>query len=406
VTHFDVAIVGAGHAGAQAAIQLRQLGYSGSIALIGAEAEPPYERPPLSKDYLAGGREFERMLVRPQAFWPERGIELVLGTFVTAVEPRAKTLFVEGGGQCGYGTLIWAAGGLPRRLGCEGGDLAGVHTIRRKAEVDAIRAELDSVRRVAVIGGGYIGLEAAAVLRKLGKDVILLEALDRVLARVAGPEISRFYEAEHVAHGVDLRTGARVAAIVGEKGRVAGVRLADGETIEAQMAIVGVGIEPAARPLLAAGAEGSNGVDVDLHCRTSLPDVYAVGDCAAHASRFAGGRRVRIESVQNAHDQATAAAKSIVGAPEPYSAIPWFWSNQYDLRLQTVGLSLGCDETVVRGRPEDRSFSLVYLRDGRVAALDCVNSTRDYVQGRKLILEGAAVAPERLADTSLQLKEM
>jgi 3-phenylpropionate/trans-cinnamate dioxygenase ferredoxin reductase subunit len=406
VEHFDVAIVGAGHGGAQAAIQLRQLGFAGSIGLIGAESEPPYERPPLSKEYFSGEKDFARMLVRPEAFWAERGVALVLGTRIAALDPAAKRLTAAGGEAFGYGSLIWAAGGEPRRLGCEGGDLAGVHVVRRKADVDSIRAELDSVRRVAVVGGGYIGLETAAALRKLGKHVVLLEALDRVLARVAGPEISDFYAAEHRARGVDLRLGAGVASIAGIGGRVAAVHLQDGSSIEAEMAIVGIGVEAAAAPLLAAGAAGANGVEVDSFCRTSLPDVYAVGDCAAHENSFAGGLRIRLESVQNAHDQATTAAKAIVGAPQPYESIPWFWSNQYDLRLQTVGLSLGYDRTVVRGRPEERSFSVLYLLDGRVIALDCVNSTRDYVQGRKLVLEKRVVEPERLADTAAQLKEL
>jgi 3-phenylpropionate/trans-cinnamate dioxygenase ferredoxin reductase subunit len=406
MNHHDIVIVGAGHAGAQAAIQLRQLGFSGSIALVGAEAEPPYERPPLSKEYLAGEKEFERMLARPEAFWAERAIELVLGTTVTAVDPEAKVLTSLGGGRFGYGTLIWAAGGDPRRLGCEGGDLEGVHLVRRKSDVDSIRAELGPVRRVAVVGGGYIGLETAAVLRKLGKEVVLLEALDRVLARVAGPEISEFYAAEHRARGVDVRLGASVASIIGDSGRVAAVRLQGGESIEAEMAIVGIGVDAAVGPLLAAGAAGANGVEVDSSCRTSLADVYAVGDCAAHENRFAGGLRIRLESVQNAHDQAATAARSIVGAPQPYESIPWFWSNQYDLRLQTVGLSVGHDSTVVRGRPEERSFSVIYLLGGRVIALDCVNSTRDYVQGKKLVMERRAIEPERLADTEMQLKEL
>ena len=406
MTPYDIVIVGAGHSGAQGAIQLRQLGFAGSVALIGAEPEPPYERPPLSKEYLAGEKEFERMLIRPLSFWAERGIELVLGTNIVAVDPEAKILTGEGGERFGYGILIWAAGGKPRRLGCEGGDLAGVHLVRRKADSDSIRSELDGVRRVAVIGGGYIGLETAAVLRKLGKEVVLLEALDRVLARVAGPEISDFYAAEHRAHGVDVRLGAAVASILGESGRVAAVRLLDGTSIDAEMAIVGIGVDAAVAPLLAAGAAGANGVDVDPNCRTSLPDVYAVGDCAAHENRFAGGLRIRLESVQNAHDQAATAAKAITGAPQPYEAVPWFWSNQYDLRLQTVGLSLGHDSTVVRGRPGERSFSVLYLLDGRVIALDCVNATRDYVQGRKLVLEKKEVAPERLADTGVQLKEL
>jgi 3-phenylpropionate/trans-cinnamate dioxygenase ferredoxin reductase subunit len=244
------------------------------------------------------------------------------------------------------------------------------------------------------------------VLRKLGKEVVLLEALDRVLARVAGPEISRFYEAEHRARGVDVRLGATVAAIAGARGRVAGVRLPDGGGVDAQMVVVGIGVDSAVAPLLAAGAAGVDGVDVDDCCRTSLADVYAIGDCAAHENRFAGGLRLRLESVQNAHDQAATAAKAIVGRPEPYEAIPWFWSNQYDLRLQTVGLSVGHDATVVRGSPADRSFSVIYLLNGRVVALDCVNSTKDYVQGRKLILERRAVPPARLADMSVPLKEL
>jgi 3-phenylpropionate/trans-cinnamate dioxygenase ferredoxin reductase component len=406
VKHFDVAIVGAGHGGAQAAIQLRQLGFTGSIGLIGAEGEPPYERPPLSKEYLAGEKEFERMLVRPEAFWGERGVELVLDTTIIAIDPKAKALTAGSGERFGYATLIWAAGGEPRRLGCEGGDLAGVHLVRRKADVDSIRAELGPVRRAAVVGGGYIGLEAAAVLRKLGKEVVLLEALDRVLARVAGPEISDFYAAEHRAQGVDVRLGASVASIVGDSNRVAAVRLQDGSSIEAEMAIVGIGVDAAIAPLLAAGAAGANGVDVDAFSRTSLPEVYAIGDCAAHQNRFAGGLRIRLESVQNAHDQAATAAKAIVGRPEPYEAVPWFWSNQYDLRLQTVGLSVGHDSTVIRGRPEERSFSVLYLLEGRVIALDCVNATRDYVQGRKLVLEDRMVGPERLADTGVQLKDL
>ena len=406
MTRYDIAIVGAGHAGAQAAIQLRQLGFAGSVALIGAEGELPYERPPLSKEYLAGEKDFERMLVRPEAFWAERGVTLALGTTIAAVDSEARLLTAEDGGRFGYGILIWAAGGTARRLGCEGGDLAGVHVVRRKADVDSIRGELGAVRRIAIVGGGYIGLEAAAVLRKLGKEVVLLEALDRVLARVAGPEISDFYQAEHRAHGVDLRLGASVASIVGDGGRVAAVRLQDSETIEAEMAIVGIGVEAAVAPLLAAGAAGANGVEVDSCCRTSLPDIYAVGDCASHENRFAGGLRIRLESVQNAHDQAATAARAIVGRPEPYEAIPWFWSNQYDLRLQTVGLSVGHDSTVVRGRPEERSFSVLYLLEGRVIALDCVNATRDYVQGRKLVLERKVVARERLADASVPLKEL
>ncbi|MEA2998725.1 MAG: 3-phenylpropionate/trans-cinnamate dioxygenase ferredoxin reductase component [Sphingomonadales bacterium] len=403
--HWDVTIVGAGHGGAQAAIQLRQLGFAGSIGLIGAEPEPPYERPPLSKDYFAGDKAFERMLIRPEAFWRERNIELVPGTAITRVDPGAKMLTSAAGERLGYGNLIWATGGVPRRLRCEGGDLAGAHVVRCKAEVDRILAELPRVDRVAVIGGGFIGLETAATLRKLGKEVVLIEALDRVLARVAGEPISRFYEAEHRAHGVDLRLGATVAALEGD-GRVAAVRLQDGERIAADMVVVGIGIEAAVAPLLAAGAAGANGVDVDAWCRTSLPDVYAIGDCAAHENVWARGQRLRLESVQNATDMGSCAARAIAGAPEPYAAMPWFWSNQHDLRLQTVGLSVGHDETVLRGDPDTRSFSLLYLLGGRVIALDCVNATRDYVQGRSLIESRTIADPAKLADPGVPLKDL
>ncbi|HEX9953894.1 MAG TPA: FAD-dependent oxidoreductase [Allosphingosinicella sp.] len=406
MTVYDILIVGAGHAGAQAAIQLRQLGFSGSIGMVGAEAELPYERPPLSKEYFAGEKPFERMLIRPASFWAERGVAVLTGTRIVAVDPDAHRVTAEDGRSFGYGTLIWAAGGTPRRLRCEGGDLAGVHVVRCRAEVDSILEELPRTRRVAVVGGGYVGLETAAALRGLGKEVVLLEALDRLLARVAGPEISRFYEAEHRARGVDVRLGATVESIEGVDGRAVAVRLLGGESIAADMVIVGIGIDAAVTPLLQAGAEGANGADVDAFCRTSLPDVYAIGDCAAHPNLFAGGMTLRLESVQNAHDMATTAARAIVGQPEPYSAMPWFWSNQYDLKLQTVGLSVGYDETVVRGTLESRSFSVLYLLQGRVIALDCVDATRDYVQGRKLILERTVVAPERLADVAVPLKNL
>jgi 3-phenylpropionate/trans-cinnamate dioxygenase ferredoxin reductase subunit len=227
-----------------------------------------------------------------------------------------------------------------------------------------------------------------------------------VLARVAGEPLSRFFEAEHRAQGVEVQLGVTVGSIEGREGRATGVRLADGGLLPCDMVVVGIGIAPNVEPLREAGAACTNGVDVDPYCRTSLAGIYAIGDCAAHESRYAGGARIRIESVQNANDQANTAARAIAGAPQPYDAVPWFWSNQFDLKLQTVGLSLGHDRTVMRGDPAARSFSLVYLRDGRVIALDCVNATRDYAPGRRLVEAGAAIAPEHLADTSRPLKEL
>jgi 3-phenylpropionate/trans-cinnamate dioxygenase ferredoxin reductase subunit len=346
----DLVIVGTGHGGAQAAIALRQNGFSGSILMLSRDPDPPYERPPLSKEYLAGDKPFERILLRPEAFWAGKDIQLKLASAVTKVDPVAKELAVVGGETIGYGTLVWAAGGDPRRLSCPGADLGGIHAVRDKADVDRIKRELEAgARQAVVIGGGYIGLEAAAVLRKLGCDVTLLESQERVLSRVAGEDLSRFYEDEHRGHGVEVRLGAEVEAIEGDGDRVTGVKVASGETLECDMLVVGIGIVPAVGPLIVAGAAGANGVEVDPYCRTSLPDIYAVGDCAAHANPYAGGAVIRLESVQNATDMATCAAKAICGDPQPYEALPWFWSNQYDLRLQTAGLSLGHDATVLRG---------------------------------------------------------
>jgi 3-phenylpropionate/trans-cinnamate dioxygenase ferredoxin reductase component len=405
MTQAGVLIVGAGHGGAQAAIALRQNGYPGRIVMVGREPEIPYERPPLSKDYLAQEKAFERIQIRPAAFWAEKNIEMMLGEEVIAVDSAAHVASLASGETISYEQMIWATGGDPRRLSCDGADLDGIHVVRTRFDVDAIMAKLDSVTSVAVIGGGYIGLEAAAVLRKLGKEVVLLEALPRVLARVAGEELSAFYEAEHRAHGVDLRTGVGVIAIEGE-GRVSGVTLGDGSTVAADMVIVGIGIIPCVEPLLAAGAEGGNGVNVDAYCRTTLPDIFAIGDCAAHESSFADGATIRLESVQNANDQATVAAKAICGMPVEYAATPWFWSNQYDLKLQTVGLSTGFDTAVLRGDPATRSFSVVYLKGGQVRALDCVNMVKDYVQGRKLVEARAEIDPALLADAAVPLKEM
>jgi NADPH-dependent 2,4-dienoyl-CoA reductase/sulfur reductase-like enzyme len=403
----DVLIVGAGHGGAQAAIALRSCGYEGMIMMVGRDDVPPYERPPLSKEYLAGDKGFDRIMIRPEKFWAHKGIELVLGAAVTAIDPAANVVSLFDGTKIGYRKLIWSGGGDPRRLPVPGAVLPGVFYVRDKSDADAMMAALEGgARRAVVIGGGYIGLEAAAVLRKLGCEVTLVEMLPRLLARVAGEELSDFYAEEHRRQGVDVRLSTGVHAVLGED-RVTGVRLDNGEELTCDMVVAGIGIVPAVGPLIAAGAAGSNGVDVDFCCRTTLDDIYAIGDCAAHANDFADGAVIRLESVQNAHDMANTVARAIMGEKEPYRALPWFWSNQYDLKLQTAGLSLGFDQTILRGDPGTRKFTVVYLKDGKPIAFDCVGTMKDYVQARKLLESGAGrIDPALLADPEVPIKEL
>ena len=379
---FDVLIVGTGHAGSTAAIQLRQLGYAGSIGLLGEEPCLPYERPPLSKDYLAGKKSADDILFRPRDFWSERDITLIPGERVIAVDPSDRFIGCSSGVELSYGDLVWTAGGCPKRI-------PGAHVIRSLADVDALCAALPSATRILIVGGGYIGLEAAAVLSGLGKQVTLTEAADRVLARCAAEPLARFLEAEHRARGIDLR-----------------LNTPDIDASGFDLVIAGIGITPNAEPLLAAGAEGGDGVLVDDHCRTSLPHVWAAGDCALHRNPFGPPDPIRIESVQNASDMAATIARALTGQPQPYRAIPWFWSNQYDIRLQTVGLSHGHDEVLVRGDPATRKFAVIYRRTGRVIALDCINNVRDYVQGRALIESGVQVDAALLTDPDRPLKSL
>jgi len=374
---YDTLIVGAGHGGAQTAIALRQQGFTGSIGLLGEESELPYERPPLSKAYLSGEIDFERILIRPPTFWHARHVALLSGRRVSAIDATARFVTLSSSEPIGYRQLIWAAGGYARRLSCSGHDFEGVHSVRSRADVDRMMVELPATRRVVVIGAGYLGLEAAAVLTKLGKEVTVLELQDRVLARVAGTSLSRFIEREHRAHGIDIQLGVSVDSLVGAAGRATGVRLSCGTVVPADMVIVCVGILPAVEPLRLAGARSSNGVAVDKYCRTSLPDIFAIGDCALHANDFAHGALIRLESVQNANDMATTVANTITGHNVPYHAVPWFWSNQFAIRLQTVGLSTGYDLDIVRGDISSKSFSIIYLSRGRVIALDCINATKD-----------------------------
>ena len=403
---YDVLIVGGGHGGAQAAVMLRQLGFGGTVAVLNDERHPPYERPPLSKDYFAGAKAFERILIRPPGFWDEQRIELLLGRRVTTVLPAEHVVVLRNGERFSYGSLVWAAGGRPRPLPCMAEAHPNVHSVRSRDDIDGITERLPGRDRVLVVGGGYIGLESAAVLRQHGKSVTLVETFDRVLARVAGEPISRFFEAEHRARGVDIRTSVAVHDVQPDSGGRLDVALSDGRRLEADMMIVGIGIIPSVEVLSEAGAACGNGVHVDAFCRTSLPDVFAIGDCAAHENRFAGGNWVRLESVQNAVEQANVVAKCLTGQPMRYTATPWFWSNQYDLKLQTVGLSSGHDDSVIRGDPASRSFSVAYLRQGRVIALDAVNSVKDFVQAKALVESGSAASKASLANPGIPLKSL
>lgn len=384
----DILIVGAGQAGSYAAIALRQQGFSGSITMVGEEAHFAYERPPLSKEYFHGEKSFERLQIRPQAFWADKAISLITNERVVAVDPAAHRVTTDKGREIEYATCIWATGGHPRRLTCQGADLQGVYGFRTREDADAILVHIQKTEHVVIIGGGYIGLESAAALIKKGKKVTLLEAGQRVLARVAGEAVSHYFEGIHRGKGVDLRVNVGIDQLVGTD-HVQAVRLSSGEEIPCEMVIVGIGIIPAVEPLLAAGAKGGNGVEVNAHCQTSLPDIYAIGDCALHYNNFAHGAAIRLESVQNANDQATIAAKAITGKAVAYESLPWFWSDQYDIKLQTVGLSIGYDDTVVKGDPSSHNFAVFYLRDNRLIAVDCINSAKDFVLGRKLILAKA-----------------
>ncbi|MEU1597940.1 FAD-dependent oxidoreductase [Streptomyces sp. NPDC005708] len=401
----DVLVVGGGHAGAQAAAALRKQGFTGTVGLLWAEAGLPYQRPPLTKEYLSGTRTLDRIFIQAAGFWEDRDIRLLAGRGVVAVDAQDRFVRTRDGQTVGFKQLIWAAGARPRRLACPGADLAGVHTIRSRSDIDALVADLAPQMPIVVVGGGYIGLETAAVLSR-SHPVTVVEAADRVLARVAGEELSRFWETEHRAHGVDIRLGNGIARIIGTAGRVAAVELSDGAVVPCGVVIVGVGVEPEVEPLRAAGAKVADGVGVVVNeqCRTSVEGIFAVGDCAGRPHPFAGGDLVRIESVQNAVESATIAAAAVTGAPPPKPGPPTFWTNQFDLKMLTVGLARGYDTVVVRGDPAARSFSLIYLRHGVVIALDCVNAMKDYAQGQALVQRQAAAEPAVLADSAVPLK--
>ena len=399
-----VVIVGAGHAGGNAAALLRQYGYQGAVTLIGAEPVAPYQLPPLSKAYLKGEMPAERLAFKPANFYAEQQIDLKTGVAVRAVDRAAKRVELTDGTSLPYAKLILATGSQPRPFALEGATLDGVLTLRTLADSDALRARLQPGARVAVIGAGYIGLEAAAAARQLGFDVTVFEAAPRVLGRVTSELVSAFYQNEHRAQGVDLRLDAKIDAFVGDDGKLAGIKLASGEIVPAAVALVGIGIVPDVALAEAAGLECDNGIVVDDDARTSDPDIFAIGDCTLRPLAHYG-RSGRLESVHNALEQAKLAASAIAGKPRPACEVPWFWSDQYDLKLQTAGLHGGHDRIVVRGTPEARSLALYYLKGRTLLAVDAVNAMADFLCGKKLAGTGIELDLDALAAPDTDIKQ-
>lgn len=399
----NVVIVGGGQAGAQTALSLRQHGFTGAITIIGEEPVPPYERPPLSKDFLKGVVERDRLFMRPAKVYADQHIALRLGEAVTAIDRTAHLVRLSRGETVPYEKLVLATGGRVRKLDLPGADLAGIHYLRTIADVEVYRDRLTPSARVLLIGGGYIGLEAAAAASARGCNVTVVEALDRVLARVAAPEVSRFYEQVHRGHGVDIQTGLNATGFSGHR-RVEQVKCG-GLAFDTDLVIVGIGIVPNSELARDAGLAVNDGIVVDDCAGTEDPDIYAVGDCSNHPSALHGGRQ-RIESVPNALGQGKACAAAILGRTEPFTEVPWFWSDQFDLKLQMNGVPRTGDQVIIRGSMADKRFSACYLRDGIFVACQAVNLARDFIQSKKLIAARLRPDPARLADDAIALKEL
>ncbi|SEK63249.1 3-phenylpropionate/trans-cinnamate dioxygenase ferredoxin reductase subunit [Roseovarius nanhaiticus] len=398
----DIVVVGAGQAGASLVARLRKGGFEGRITLIGEETAPPYQRPPLSKAYLMGDLELERLYLRPLQFYEETGVDLRLGAHVEAIDREARRVRV-GGQDVPYDTLVLTTGSAPRRLPAAiGGNLDGVHVVRGLADADAMAPRFAEGARVLIVGGGYIGLEAAAVAAKRGLKVTLVEMSERILQRVAAPETSDFFRDLHSAHGVDIREGVGLERLLGE-GRVTGARLSDGSELDVDFVIVGVGIAPGTALAEEAGLTIDNGIAVDAEGRTSDPAIWAAGDCASFPYR---GARLRLESVPNAIDMAECVADNILGAGHAYVPQPWFWSDQYDVKLQIAGLSAGYDRIVTRPATGAHAASFWYFQGSKLLAVDAMNEPRAYMVGKRLIDAGRSPAPEAVADPKVELKSL
>jgi len=395
-------IIGASHAAASMAATLRQEGWEGTITIVGEEQHLPYHRPPLSKAALIGDKDAASLAIRPADFYDTQGIALRLGVRAERIDRQAQRVVLSDGTSLAYTRLALMTGALPRRISLPGSDLNGVHYLRDMRDVDAIRSRLKPGKSVVIVGGGYIGLETAASLRSAGLQVTVLEAMSRVLQRVTAPEVSAFFTRVHEEEGVTVVTGTTVSAFHGE-GTLSGVTCSDGREFAADLALVGVGVVPDTSLAEAAGLEVNDGIVVDEFARTSDPHILAAGDCTRHYNPVYD-RWLRLESVQNANEQARTAAKAVAGNPVAYHALPWFWSDQYDIKLQIAGLSAGYDEVVVRGNiAEGRSFSAFYLCGGRLVAADAINRPREFMAAKRAILAGCRPAPAALADESLEM---
>lgn len=397
-----IVVIGAGQAAGQAAASLRQEGYEGKVTILGDEAQAPYQRPPLSKAYLSGEIGMERVLVRPENFYPDKNIDLKTNTRVSAIDRASKTVTTESGDTYEYEKLLIATGSRPRILNIPGSDLEGIHYLRTIDDVNGIRGAFQNARKICIVGGGYIGLEVAAVAKKAGLDVTVVEAMDRILQRVTTPEMSEYYHNLHTGRGVNIMVNTGVDGFEGQDGKVTAVLCGDAK-VEAELVIVGIGILPNVELAEAAGLECDNGIVVDDHCQTSDPDIYAAGDCSNHPNPILG-RRLRLESVPNAMGQARTACANMLGGDKVYSEVPWFWSDQYELKLQMVGFSSDGDNSVVRGDKDANQFAVFYLKEGKVVAVDAVNSPKEFMVCKQLYGKPADAAA--LADPEVELKSL
>ncbi|MEM7099210.1 MAG: FAD-dependent oxidoreductase [Pseudomonadota bacterium] len=395
-------IIGAGHAAGQAAASLRQEKYEGDITIIGDEPHVPYQRPPLSKQYLSGEQGLDRVYLRPEKFYEDKNVTLKLGVTATAIDPEARSIALDSGETVEYEKLIIATGSRPRLLSIEGSDLGGIHYLRTIADVDAIREEMQAGKKMVIVGGGYIGLEVASVGVEADLEVHVLEMEERILQRVTTPEMSEYYHNLHTGRGVHIHTNTGVTGFAGENS-VAQVLCGDGVSFDADLVVVGIGIIPNVELAEAAGLACDNGIVVDDHCRTSNENIYAAGDCTNHPNPLLN-RRLRLESVPNAMEQARVSVSNMLGGDKVYSAMPWFWSDQYELKLQMVGFSADHDTQVVRGNMDENQFAVFYLKDGLVISADAVNSPKEFMICKQLV--GKPADPAVLADAQSDLKAL